>query len=191
MFLGGLLRPFRFGAVTYWANIPVYNWIETVRHLEEIGYSTIFQPDHFDTNGNDPIAMLSAAAVSTEKINLGTLVFDVDYRHPVILAKASADIHLLSGGRFEFGIGAGWDRNDYEMSGILFDRPSVRIERLDEALHIIRSMWTEEKTTFLGKHYKITNIEKAGALPEGEHPRARARLTAEMARTAIEEQFRL
>jgi probable F420-dependent oxidoreductase len=115
--------------------------------------------------------MLASAAVSTKTLNLGTLVFDVDYRHPVILAKAAADLHLLSGGRFEFGLGAGWDNRDYNMSGIPFDRPGIRIERLDEALQIIRNLWIEETTTFQGKHYSITNMVKAGDLPEGEHPK--------------------
>jgi len=165
------LRSFRFGAITYWANVPAKQWIPTVRRLEEIGYSTIFEADHFGKNANDPVVMLSSAAAATEKIHLGTLVFDVDYRHPVILARTAAALHLLSDGRFEFGIGAGWSRVDYDMAGIPFDPPGVRIRRLDEALQIIRSMWTEDNTTFHGKHYRITNMVKAGDLPDGEHPK--------------------
>lgn len=165
------MKPFRFGAHTYPAKIAPSNWIETVQHIEELGYSTIFEADHFSTKAYDPIVMLSTAASVTKKLNVGTLVFDVDYRHPVILARTAAALHLLSDGRFEFGIGAGWKIKDYDMSGIPFDKPIVRINRLDEALTIISSMWTEDKTTFIGKHYQVRDMEKAGELPAGEHPK--------------------
>jgi probable F420-dependent oxidoreductase len=165
------MKPYRFGAMTSAANIPPKNWIKTVQHIEELGYSTVFVPDHFYTISYDPTVLLSFAASATKKLNVGTLVFDVDYRHPVILAKTAAVLHLLSGGRFEFGIGAGWSESDYQMSGMPFDKSSIRIERLDEALTIIRSMWTQEKTTFEGKHYHVMDMVKAGELLEGEHPK--------------------
>ena len=165
------MRSYRFGAMTYWANIPPKNWIKTVQHIEELGYSTVFQADHFGTKDYDPIVLLSTAASVTKKLNVGTLVFDVDYRHPVILAKTAAALHLLSGGRFEFGIGAGWEAIDYQMSGIPFDKPNDRIKRLNEALTIIRSLWTQEKTTFQGRFYNLSEMVNAGELPEGEHPK--------------------
>lgn len=164
------MKPIRFGARAH-TRIPPKNWIKTVQHIEELGYSTIFEDDHFGTFNYDPIVLLSAAAAATKKINLGTLVFDVDYRHPVILARTAAALHLLSGGRFEFGIGAGWDQRDYNMAGIQFDKPIVRIRRLDEALTIIRNMWTQEKTSFKGKYYNISEMVQAGELPKGEHPK--------------------
>jgi len=164
------MKPIRFGARTY-ERIPPKNWIKTVQHIEELGYSTIFEDDHFGTSNYDPIVLLSAAASATKKINLGTLVFDVDYRHPVILARTAAALHLLSGGRFEFGIGAGWDQRDYDMAGIQFDKPIVRIRRLDEALTIIRNMWTQEKTSFKGRYYNLSEMVQAGELPKGEHPK--------------------
>lgn len=119
----------------------------------------------------DPIAMLASAAVATESLHIGTLVFNVDYRHPVVLAKAAATLHLLSNGRFEFGIGAGWQKLDYDNAGIMFDRPGRRIERLEEALMIIQGMWTQEKTSFDGRYYRINGVDRAGDLPEGEHPK--------------------
>lgn len=164
------MRSFRFGAFTSAANIPPHKWVKTVQHLEELGYSTVFEVDHFKIWTYDPIVLLSAAAATTEELKLGTLVFDVDYRHPVIYARIAAALHLLSNGRFEFGIGAGWDQRDYNMAGIPFDKPIVRIKRLDEALTIIRNMWTQEQTTFEGKHYRIKDMVKAGELPEGECP---------------------
>jgi probable F420-dependent oxidoreductase len=88
----------------------------------------------------------------------------------VIHAKGAATIQLLSGGRHEFGIGAGWMQTDYDEAGMAYDRPGLRIERLDEALQIIRSMWENERTTFSGKHYQIKNIAKAAELPAGARP---------------------
>lgn len=165
------MKPIRFGADTTYSGMHPNNWIKTVKHIEKLGYSTIFEDDHFGTNNYDPIVLLSAAATATSKINIGSLVFDVDYRHPVVLARTAAALHLLSNGRFEFGIGAGWKEIDYTMSGLRFDKPIVRIRRLDEALTIIRSMWTQEKTTFKGKYYHLTEMVQAGELPEGEHPK--------------------
>ncbi|MCK4583179.1 TIGR03621 family F420-dependent LLM class oxidoreductase [Candidatus Bathyarchaeota archaeon] len=167
------MRHFRFGIMPYvgsWTR-PMSEWVKSVRQYEELGYDTLFQCDHFYKTTYDPVAMLASAAVATEKLRIGSLVFDVDYRHPVVLAKAAATLHLISGGRYEFGIGAGWQVRDYVNAGIRFDRPSVRIERLEEALQIIRGMLTQEKTSFDGKHYKIKDIEKAGDLPDGERPK--------------------
>jgi probable F420-dependent oxidoreductase len=167
------MRAFRFGIMPYvgfWEQ-PMNEWLKSVKQYEKLGYDTLFQCDHFYKTIYDPIAMLAAAAVATEKLNIGTLVFNVDYRHPVVLAKAAATLHLLSNGRFEFGIGAGWQKEDYAMAGIQFDRPSKRIERLEEALKIIRGMWTQDKTSFDGKYYQINSTDKAGELPEGECPK--------------------
>ena len=156
--------------VGFWRR-PMNEWVKSVRQYEKLGYDTLFQCDHFHNTIYDPIAMLASAAVATESLHIGTLVFNVDYRHPVVLAKAAATLHLLSNGRFEFGIGAGWDKLEYDNAGIMFDRPGRRIERLEEALKIIRGMWTQEKTSFDGRHYRINDIDRAGDLPEGEHPK--------------------
>jgi probable F420-dependent oxidoreductase len=167
------LKPFRFGAfpTTRGTILPVEKWTHAAIQIEKLGYSTVFWQDHFSTRAYDPIAMLASAASVTETLNIGTLVFAVDFRHPTILAKAAATLHLLSSGRFEFGIGAGYLPNDYIRTGIPLDPASVRVERLGEALKIITSMWTQERTSFSGKHYQVTEIQKAGELPEGEHPK--------------------
>ena len=163
-----MTQPFRFGVQLQ--TLPAEDWALAVRRIETWGYSTIFFPDHFGTQW-EPTAALAAVAAVTRQIRVGSLVYDVDYRHPVVLAKAAATIHLLSGGRHEFGIGAGWMETDYREAGIPYDRPGLRIERLGEALEIIRSMWTQERTSFTGKHYRITNIAQAAELPAGERPR--------------------
>lgn len=162
-----MARPFRFGAQLF--KLEEGEWLERVRRVEELGYSTVFWPDHFGDQW-EPVAALAAAAAVTERLRVGSLVYDVDYRHPVVLAKAAATIHLLSGGRHEFGLGAGWMKSDYDEAGMTYDSPGVRISRLEEALQIIRSMWTEEKTTFSGKHYQITEVAQAAKLPAGGPP---------------------
>ncbi len=160
-------RPFRFGVQL--SKLPVPGWRESLRRIEALGYSSVLWPDHFGDQW-DPTSAIAAAAAVTERLRVGTLVYDVDYRHPVIHAKAGATVHLLSGGRSEFGIGAGWMESDYREAGIPYDPPRVRIERLEEAVQIIRSMWTEERTTFVGRHYRVQEVARAAPLPEGDAP---------------------
>lgn len=161
-------RAFRFGVQMQ--ELPPERWIEEARRVEALGYASIFWPDHF-TSQWDPTTALAAVAAVTERVNVGTLVYDVDYRHPVVHAKASATLHALSGGRHEFGIGAGWMKSDYDQAGLTYDRPGVRIERLGEALEIIRSMWTQEHTSFEGRHYRVRDVPRAAHLPAGSTPR--------------------
>ncbi len=163
-----MTNPFRFGVQLQAP--PADTWREHVQRLEKLGYSTVFWPDHFSPQW-EPTAALAAVAAVTERLNVGTLVYDVDYRHPVVLAKAAATLHLISGGRHEFGIGAGWMESDSQEAGITYDRPGRRIERLEEALQIIRSLWSQKKTSFTGKHYTIREASQAAPLPAGERPR--------------------
>lgn len=162
------MKPFRFGVQL--AELPVDRWREAARQIETLGYSTVFIPDHFGSQW-DPMTALPALSTVTETLNVGSLVYDIDYRHPVIYAKAAATLHLLSEGRFEFGIGAGWMETDYVEAGMRYDRPGVRIARLDEALQIIFSMWENERTSFEGEHYTIREIAQAAKLPKGERPK--------------------
>jgi probable F420-dependent oxidoreductase len=163
-----MARAFRFGVQAH--SFPAEGWKAQVQHIEALGYSSLFVPDHFSTQW-EPVATLAAVAAATERLCVGSLVFDVDYRHPVVLAKASATTHLLSGGRHEFGIGAGWMESDYTEAGLRYDRAGVRIARLDEALQIIRSMWSQERTSFEGEHYRVREIAQAAELPAGAQPR--------------------
>jgi probable F420-dependent oxidoreductase len=161
-------RPFRFGVQL--VDLPAADWRERLRRIEALGYDSVFWPDHFGSQW-EPVTALAAAAACTESLVVGSLVYDVDYRHPVVLAKASATLHLLSAGRHEFGIGAGWMETDYREAGMRYDRPGVRIARLEEAIQIIRSMWSQERTSFEGEHYRIEAIARAAELPLGEVPR--------------------
>lgn len=153
-----MTRPFRFGVQI--ASLPLGSWPEAARRIESQGYSSIFLPDHFSEQW-DPTAALAGIAAVTERLKVGTLVYDVDYRHPVVFAKAAATLQQMSGGRHEFGIGAGWMESDYVEAGMPYDRPGVRISRLEEALQIILSMWENECTSFEGEHYTIREIARA------------------------------
>ncbi|MDX1385290.1 MAG: LLM class flavin-dependent oxidoreductase, partial [Thermoanaerobaculia bacterium] len=163
-----MTHPFRFGVQL--STLPHETWRDDVRRIEALGYSSVFFPDHFSSQW-DPTAGLAAIAAATETLRVGSLVYDVDYRHPVVFAKAAATIHLVSGGRHEFGIGAGWMETDYREAGIAYDRPGVRISRLEEALQIIESMWANERTSFEGEHYTVEEIAQAAPLPAGERPK--------------------
>ena len=160
-------HPFRFGVQI--SSLPIQGWQEAARNIESLGYSSIFLPDHFSKQW-DPTTALAGIAAVTEKLVVGTLVYDVDYRHPVIYAKQAATLHLMSGGRHEFGIGAGWMETDYVEAGMPYDRPGVRISRLEEALQIITSMWENKRTSFEGDHYEIRDIVRAAEMGDAGGP---------------------
>ncbi len=160
-------HPFRFGVQL--SSLPPTDWAERVRRIEAWGYDSVFWPDHFGPQW-EPVAALAAVAAVTSRLKVGSLVYGIDYRHPIVLAKSAATIQLLSGGRHEFGLGAGWMESDYREAGMPYDRAGLRIERLEEALRIIRSTWSQDKTSFAGKHYTIQDAQ-AAVLPRLAPPR--------------------
>jgi probable F420-dependent oxidoreductase len=150
-------RTFRFGIQL--ANAPSgAAWRDLARKAEDLGYSTLFMPDHFGDQ-LAPVPALQAAADATTTLNVAALVFDNDYKHPVVLAKEMATIDVLSGGRTEFGLGAGWMNTDYEQSGIPKDRDGVRIARMAEGLEVIKGLWADGPFSFAGEHYTITGLD--------------------------------
>jgi len=151
------LRPFRFGVIVYQAKSKD-EWVAKARRAENLGYSTFLVPDHLEDQ-LAAVPALVAAAEATSSIRLGSSVFDNDFRHPVMLAKEAATIDLLSGGRFELGIGAGWAQPEYKQAGIPFDAGSIRVNRLEEALDIIKGLFAGEPLNFSGKYYTVTNLE--------------------------------
>jgi len=162
-------RPFRFAVQDHTTAPSASFWRDKARQYEALGYSTLYLPDHFgDQMG--PIATLMAAADATTSLRVGSLVFDNDYRHPTVLAREAATLDVLSEGRLDFGLGAGWMASDYEQSGIPFDPPATRIERMQEALAIIKGLFAGGPVTFAGKHYTTTAME-GGPLPvQKPHP---------------------
>lgn len=152
-----MARPFRFG-IQLSTPAPGLSWGQTARKVEDLGWSTLVMPDHFE----DQLAVapaLAAAAEATSTLRLGALVFGNDYRHPVMLAKETATLDVLSGGRVELGLGAGWMRTDYEKAGLPYDRPGVRIDRMLESLTVIRGLLGEGPVDFHGEYYDISALE--------------------------------
>lgn len=151
-------KPFRFGVQV--ANAASgREWAEFARKAEDLGYSTLSMPDHFVNEEFAPVPALAAAAAATTTLRVGTLVLDNDYKHPVVLAKEAATIDLLSGGRLEFGLGAGWQRADYDASGMPYDEPGVRVSRFEEGLAVVRGLWADGPFSFEGEHYRITELD--------------------------------
>lgn len=149
-------RKFRFGIMGGKAKSGAA-WTELARKAEDLGYSTLCVPDHF-TDGFAPTPALAAAAAVTTTLRVGSMVYGVDFRHPAALAKEAATIDLLSDGRFELGIGAGWMDQDYDWTGIPRDRPGVRIERMAEAIEIMRGLWSGSPVEHAGPTWTIKNM---------------------------------
>ena len=150
------VRPFRFG-VQAAAPPPGTSWPELARTVEGLGYSTLTVSDHLDDQYAITPALM-AAADATTVLRVGSLTYCNDYRHPVVLAKEAATLDLLSGGRLELGLGAGWMTTDYAQSGIGLDPPGARIERLAEALDIVTGLWSDSPCTVEGRHYAVRGL---------------------------------
>lgn len=159
---------FRFGVqLSRSASGPA--WRGLARRIESLGYSSLFIPDHFDDQFG-PLVALTVAAEATTTLRVGSLVFGNDYRHPVVLAKEIATLDVLSGGRVEFGLGAGWMSDDYRRAGMEEDAPGVRIGRMAESLAIMKSLWTMPTTTFEGSHYRIDGAAGTPTPLQRPHP---------------------
>jgi probable F420-dependent oxidoreductase len=167
------LHPFRFGVINEHPLAPDA-WIAHVRRAEALGYATFLIRDHFvpDFFGDQfaPFSALMAAACATTTLRVGTIVIDNDYRHPVLLAKEAATLDVLSGGRLELGLGAGWLRKEYEQAGMTYDAPGVRIGRLAESIAVLKGFFADGPLTFRGEHYAISNLEGFPTPAQRPHP---------------------
>src|SRR5664279_2891472 len=152
-----MTHTFRFGVQV--SGEPGVDWRDQARKMEDLGYSTLYMPDHFVDARLAPMPAMAIAAAHTTTLRVGALVFDNDYKHPAILAKEMATIDELTGGRTEMGIGAGWMKTDYDALGIPYDSPGVRIARLDEALQVIKGCWADGPFSYKGTHYEITDYD--------------------------------
>ncbi len=162
------LRPFRFGVVTGNA-FSHAEWIAKARKAEGLGYTTLLVPDHI-TIGIAPLTALAVAAEATTTLRIGSLVFCNDFRHPAWLAKEAATLDLLSDGRFELGMGAGYLPADYIQTGIPFESPGTRVSRLEEALRIMEQLFTQETVNFSGAYYTITGMQGKPKPVQKPHP---------------------
>ncbi len=147
------MRPFRFGVSIRGAE-SADAWWATARRAEELGFDILLMPDHFGSHFS-PIAALTAAAVATTRLRVGTYVLANDFRDPLVLAREAATLDLLSGGRFELGLGAGWSVADYHMIGRPYDTPPRRIDRLTEAAPLVKRLLAGETIDHDGFHYRV------------------------------------
>jgi F420-dependent oxidoreductase-like protein len=152
----------RFGIHSGPQNTTYEDYRDLWLRAEELGYEWVSDFDHFYPIFSDPtgpqfegLTLLSAMAAQTSRLRCAVLVLGVTYRHPAVVAKMAATIDHVSGGRLELGMGAAWFELEHEQYGIPFPRIGVRMDMLDEACRIMRSLWTQETTTFEGKHYQL------------------------------------
>jgi probable F420-dependent oxidoreductase len=150
------LRRFRFGLNCVTTSLGA--WQEAARKAEALGFDTLIAQDHLGAQ-LAPLPALVAAAAVTSRLRLATLVLDNDFRHPAVLAKEAATVDVLSQGRLELGLGAGWLESDYTSSGIPFDPPTTRLARLAETIQICKGFFAEaESLSFRGAHYQIEQL---------------------------------
>lgn len=135
---------------------------DLARGAERAGFESFWVSDHFfggegfpDRDCLEAWTLLAALARDTERIRLGCLVTAAQYRNPALLAKTVAGVDQMSDGRVEFGIGAGWKENEYKAYGYGFPDAGTRVTQMNEAIEICRRLWTEERATFTGKHYRV------------------------------------
>jgi probable F420-dependent oxidoreductase len=138
-------------------------WLDFARQVEGAGIEVLLLRDHFSAGAFGqqlaPFTALAAAAAVTSKLRVGTLVLSNDFRHPAIVAHEAASLHLVSGGRFELGLGAGWYRPEYDAAGISFESAGRRISRLDESLGIIKALLAGTPVRHEGDFYRIDGLD--------------------------------
>jgi probable F420-dependent oxidoreductase len=171
--------PFRFGVQATNATSRA-EWVALARKVEDLGYSTLFLADHYlgpgpaqraaHTPRQDlaPIAAMATAAAVTTTLRVGCRVFCVDYHVPAVLAKETATLDVLSDGRLEVGIGAGWSDGEYGAIGVRFDAPRRRVDKLEEVVALLKAHWSGRELDFAGEHVRVRGY--AGTPPPVQHP---------------------
>lgn len=132
-------------------------WVQSAQELERMGYSTMFVPDHFH-EGYGPITAMATAAVVTNNLTLAAAVMAVDFRHPAVLARELTSIDQLSAGRLEVGLGAGYQIEDFELTGIRMDRPGARVDKLIEYVTVLKGLFGAEPLSFTGEYFQIKSL---------------------------------
>ena len=178
--------PFRFAVQATNAS-GAREWRDTALKVQDLGYSTLFLADHYlgpgpaqraaRTPRQDlaPIAAMATAAAVTETLRIGCRVFCIDYHVPAVLAKEAATLDLLSDGRLELGIGAGWSADEYSAMGLTFDRPGRRITKLEEVIGLFKAHFAGEEIDSCGRvrqRVRVCRSSAAGsAAPSSDHGR--------------------
>jgi probable F420-dependent oxidoreductase len=149
------MKPFRFGINVRDASSRA-QWQDKARKAEQLGYSVLLVPDHLAAMLATIPAVMSAAD-ATKSLRVGTNVLNNDLRHPVLLAREAATMDVLTDGRFELGLGAGYVQSEYDQAGLRFDRGGIRVERLAESVRIIKGLLGGAEVDFAGRHYRVTS----------------------------------
>lgn len=163
------MRPLRFATQSGGAP-TAEEWIARAKRIEALGYDTLAMPDHMIGGAWAAMPALAALATATTRLRLGTLVMDNDFRNPVVFAREAAVLDVVSGGRFELGIGAGWLDRDYAGTGITMDRGRVRVARLAEAVRLMKRLFTEEQVDHAGTYYRVEKAECRPKTIQQPHP---------------------
>lgn len=149
-------RPIRFGVIC--TGTPSFAaWAGLARRIEDLGYSSLLLPDRLQVPLGIETALAVAAAVTTH-LRVGSHVFCNDLRHPALVAREAATLDVLSGGRVELGLGAGVGPSNYQQLGVPFAAPGVRVGRVEEAVQIIKRLFTGETVDFAGQYYTIAGL---------------------------------
>ncbi|HYM50566.1 MAG TPA: TIGR03621 family F420-dependent LLM class oxidoreductase [Candidatus Limnocylindrales bacterium] len=162
------MKPFRFAAGIH-ASATRARFIDDVREVERLGYTSLMLSDHL-VDQFAPFSALGVAAAATTTLRLGTFVLNNDLRHPVVLAQELATLDRLSDGRLDIGIGAGWNVPEYVAAGIPFEPGTVRIDRLDEAVAVLKGVFGEGPIDFQGTYYRVKGFEDLPRPVQQPHP---------------------
>lgn len=163
------MRPFRFLAAAAPGLCQPATLIETARRAESMGYSALVLPDHL-LDQHAPIPVLATVAAVTERLRIGTFVLNAGLRHPAVLAQDLASLDVLSGGRLEVGIGAGWNRPEHDAIGLPFGPIGARVARLEEAISVLKGCFGDEPFSFAGEHFTITEHDGQPKPLQRPHP---------------------
>jgi probable F420-dependent oxidoreductase len=162
------MKPFRFG-VNLWHAASRAAWVDKARKLEALGYAVLNVPDHL-ADCLAPLPALVSAAEATTHLRVGTNVLNNDFRHPVLVAREAATVDLLTDGRLQLGLGAGFMHAEYDQMGVRFDPGGRRVERLAEAVRILKGLFTGQPVTFVGQHYHVTRHQLQPLPVQRPHP---------------------
>jgi len=142
-------------------------WVDLVKRVDDAGLDMLVTADHLG-NSLSPLVPLATAAEVSGRLRLGVMVLNNDFHHPSLLAREAATLDLISDGRLELGLGAGHAQPEYERAGIGFDQAPIRVDRLEEAVVVLRQLLDGESVTFSGTHYRLRD-ERCDPRPAQEH----------------------
>ncbi len=150
-------------------------YVEAVRRAEQLGYDVVLCSDHLELAGRHfshfaPVPALTAAAMATERIRIGTSVLNQDFRHPAVLAREAASLDVLSDGRLELGLGMGWNEPEYRMAGIPFDPAPERLRRLSEYVQVVKGVMAPGPFSFSGEFFAVDSMADEPPVLQRPHP---------------------